>query len=110
MACKDYNVAGLRKRVTIQRSTRVSDGQGGYTETWAAIASVWSAIEPVSGFEKLQAMQLAAPVTHKITMRFRSDFVASDRIAYGNRIFAVKEIINLNEADAFLQIRCIEQT
>lgn len=103
-------MAGLNKRVTIQRSTRVSDGQGGYTETWAAIASVWAAIEPVSGFEKLQAMQLAAPVTHKITMRFRPDFVASDRIAYGNRIFAVKEIINLNEADAFLQIRCIEQT
>jgi SPP1 family predicted phage head-tail adaptor len=101
-------VAKLNKRVTIQNVSRVSDGQGGFTETWTDSATVWAGIEPVKSYERFQAMQQAVPVSHKITMRYNAVVDETSRMRYGNRLFEVKEVINVDEADRFLQIRAIE--
>jgi SPP1 family predicted phage head-tail adaptor len=103
-------VATLKRRVTIQNSSRVGDGQGGFDETWADGATVWASIEPMKGYEKFQAMQMQTPVSHKILMRYRGDVTSASRLKYGERIFWVKEVINQDEESRFLAIKAIERS
>ena len=105
--CLD-RVATLRKRLTIQTVSRVSDGQGGFTETWIDGATVSASIDPVKAYERFQAMQMAMPISHKIVMRFTKGVTDATRLKYGDRIFSVKEVINEGELSRFLLIKAIE--
>lgn len=110
VSCGKYLPAEMNKRMTIQNVTFASDGQGGQTETWTDTASVWAKIEPVKAWERMQAMQMQAPVTHKITIRYRSDVTSASRFNYQGRILWAKEVINVNENNQFLEIKAVERT
>ncbi|WP_020471469.1 phage head closure protein [Zavarzinella formosa] len=99
----------MKNRVTIQAVSRLSDGQGGYAESWVDGATVWASIEPYSGYQKFQAMQLQTPVTHKISMRYRPDVATGTRLKYGDRFFSVEEALNVNEEGRFLAIKAVER-
>jgi SPP1 family predicted phage head-tail adaptor len=103
-------VATFRKQVTIQNVAQVSDGQGGFTETWNDGSTVWASIEPLKGYEKVQAMQMQSPQTHKVTMRYTAEVTAASRIRYGDRIFWVKEVLDPEERQRFLILKAIERT
>jgi SPP1 family predicted phage head-tail adaptor len=100
----------FKRRLTIQTVARVSDGQGGYTETWNDGDKVWGSIEPVKSFEKYQAMQLQVPVSHNITIRYCAGLTTAQRFKYEDRIFEIKSIINPNEANLFHEIKALEMT
>lgn len=102
-------MARLKHRVTIQAIARVEDLQGGYTESWVDGETIHASIEPAKGWEKFQAQQTQTPVTHKITARYRADITTAVRLKFGSRIFAVKEVRNVNEDNRFLKIQAVEQ-
>lgn len=80
-------IGTLRERVTIQQETQVSDGGGGYTVGWenvSANAEVSARIEPIKGFEQLQAMGLQGRVTHRVVLRYRTDVDIGKRFLWGN--------------------------
>ncbi len=104
----DNPAAALKKRVTIQNRSLSADGQGGFTELWANASTVWCSIEPVKGWERFQAMQAATPVTHKIVMRFNRTLSTASRLMYGDRYFEVREVLNRNEGNRFLDVRAVE--
>jgi SPP1 family predicted phage head-tail adaptor len=106
--CSDI-VGQLKRRVTIQSSSTFSDGQGGFTESWVDGATVYASVEPIKGFERMQAMQMQEPITHKIMMRFRGDVTSASRLKFGDRVFWVKEALNVNEDGRLLEIRAIER-
>ena len=106
--CSKDIVAQMRERVDIQAVLQAPDGQGGYDELWANELTVWAKIEPMKGFEKLQAMQLGELLTHKVTMRYNDTVTTKHRLKLGTRTFAIKEVINQDESDSFLILRCVE--
>ena len=106
--CSKDVVSRMDKRITIQTVTQTTDNQGGYTEAWATLATVWASIEPIKAYEKFQAAQLQTPISHKIMTRYRSGITTAQRISWSSRIFNIKEVINVNEANAFLKIIAIE--
>ena len=106
--CRASVAASLKKRLTIQNVARTPDGQGGFTETWADAATVYASLEPVKSYERYQAMQLAAPVSHTVVMRYTPAVTARSRLAYGDRVFNVKEVINQMEENRFLTIKAVE--
>ncbi len=107
--CVDYAPARMDKRVVIQNPSRVSDGQGGYAETFPDGDSVWAWIEPVKGYERFQAMQTQTPVTHKVMVRHRADITTASRLRFGDRVFWVKEVLNPGESNQFLNIKAQER-
>lgn len=107
--CGDNIVSRLRHRVTIEEVTQTTDGQGGYTETWAEIGKAWADIKPLKAYEKFQAAKFEVPVSHKITMRYRTDITEANRLVYDNRVFEIKGILNEDEDSAFLIISAIEK-
>jgi len=104
MRCCDITPGSLRNRITVQRQTFVSDGAGGGTNTWADYATIRSFIKPISGNEKLFSMRLEAAVTHRIFIRYRADLTTKDRISYKGRLMQIRALINLEEANKFIEI------
>jgi len=103
------NIGNLNKRITLQQSTRASDGMGGFTLTWADVATIWAAIWPVSANEQVKSGQTIGNITHRIRIRYRSVLKSSLRIKYGNRYFAiVAPPINPEERNEWLDILCKE--
>lgn len=108
-SCCDITASDLRHKLTIQTESEVSDGQGGTTKSWTDGATLSAKIEPSKGWERFQAQQVATPVTHKITTRYRADLTTKNRLKLGTRIFRIKELLNVEERNQWLQIRAIEQ-
>ena len=106
--CTTNQFGRMKQRVAVQSVAQVSDGQGGFIETWSTVATVWCEITPVSNYERIEAMKLASPVSHKVNMRFYRGLTTKHRLLFGARIFSIKEIINKNEDSSIHILKCVE--
>lgn len=91
----------LDKDVRIEQVVdRVDDGGGGYTITWAPLPAtdeyeggehVWAGIEPLSGEERIRAMQQRSNATHQVTIRYRPDVTALCRFVWEGNAYEIIE-------------------
>lgn len=81
----------LNQRVTIQTVTLTSDAGGGSTEAWADTVTVWARVEALTGGEAWQAMQVAANLSHRVTIRKRA-VTAQQRVKYGTDILLIRSV------------------
>jgi len=86
----------LKKVISIQEQSSVSDNMGGATVTWVDIitgtstdTSIWAAIWPVSAKQKIEGMQEQGVITHRIRIRYRTGVDAGMRVKYGSKIFNI---------------------
>lgn len=94
----------IRHRLTLQQQSLTPDGAGGFTRTWQNVADLWGEIRPATGREKLEAMQLQAAVTHRVTLRYRAGVTAAMRLLYENRSLNIRVVLNRGERDRWLDI------
>ena len=99
----------LRHLLLIQSVTRSRTSSGSWTETWADVATVWGAVEPLRGREYLENQQVQGTVTHRIILRDRSDVTTANRIRYGSRTFNLIEVLRKDERLVSLEIMAQEQ-
>jgi SPP1 family predicted phage head-tail adaptor len=92
-------VGDLRKQVTIEAETPTADGGGGYALAWTNVATMWAQIVPLSGSKPYIDGHLESHVTHRITIRWRSDIAvtADMRVIYGCQLFNIRAVLNRNE-------------
>ena len=105
--CAQIRACDMRHKIVFQAGNATDDGGGGLGNPWASpttVATVSACIEPLKGFERLRAMQLESPVSHKITMRYRSGLKPEHRIKFGTRFFNIRSIINLEERNQWLEV------
>ena len=102
------SIGRLRYKVALQSATNTSDGAGGVTESWDTIANIYADITPTGGDESFRQGKVQEKVTHKIFIRYRSDIKTSYRISYDSRIFNIKNILNIDERNRFLELTCTE--
>lgn len=105
---KKISVGDLSHRITFQTVTRTSDGQGGWTETWADFVTAWADIqtqdnvtqskETIVGKEKIEQR------SHKITIRYRSDLKPEMQIKWGTQTLSIRNILDLENDKRFLQL------
>jgi SPP1 family predicted phage head-tail adaptor len=101
-------VSELNKKIVIQKPVSVSDGMGGFTETWQEVSTVWAAIWPISASETIKTMQVGMNITHRIRIRYIESLRASYRILWQGRYFNITSIINPNTENRWLDILCKE--
>ena len=103
-------IGRLRHRVTIQRFDRVDDGGGGTEEQWIDVATVWAAVEPIRGRERLEAMQLEQSVSHRVVIRYRPDVDGRNmRIVHRGRALHVQAVVSPDERNRWLELLCEER-
>ncbi|MBN9244184.1 MAG: phage head closure protein [Mesorhizobium sp.] len=100
----------LRTRLVLQTVTAVSDGLGGFAESWSDVATVFARIEPVSADSRFGAGQTLEAVTHRITLRHRGDVEADMRFAGGDRCFRIVTVHDPDESGRYLLCRTREAT
>jgi SPP1 family predicted phage head-tail adaptor len=104
------DIGRLRHRVILQRLTATADGAGGFTESWAALATVWASIDPATArdLERVFGAELQAPVTHLVTTRYYSGLTPKDRVVFGSRTFAIRGLQNPEERRIAWVMACEE--
>jgi len=87
----------LRHRVRIEQSVLVVDSNGDAiqdpntgetTNEWVEVATVWAAIEPISGREFIQSQSTQSQITARIVIRFREGINAAMRLVHVRRNMA----------------------
>jgi len=101
-------IGNLRHRVVLQQKVITEDALKQQSEFWADIATVWAAIEPLSGREYFAARQENTEVTTRITIRYLPGIKADIRAVFGGRIFEVLSVINPEERRESLILMCKE--
>lgn len=100
----------LRHLVTLQTPTSAPDGDGGFTDTWTALATVWASIVPATArdLERVVAGTVQSSATHLVTIRYLAGVTTKTRIVFGSRLFSVTGVQNPEERNISLVLVCQE--
>lgn len=99
----------LDQRVSLQRVERVSDGGGGFEETWVQIARLWARVVPASGEERLAAQQREAEIGYHVTIRYRELPEATLSVVWRGKRLAVLWPADAGPRSGFLTLDCSTQ-
>jgi SPP1 family predicted phage head-tail adaptor len=105
----DFDPGWIAHRVAIERPVATADGAGGATIAWAALATVWAAIEPLAAVETANSDRLATRITHRVTIRFRADIDGGMRIRHRGRLLRIASLRDPDERRRFLVLDAVEE-
>lgn len=101
-------IGRLRYKVDLESATNTRDSGGGLSQAFNAVASIFADIRPQSGDETFRQGKVQEKLTHNIIIRYRTGVTTSQRISYDSRIFQIRSVINVDERDRFLMLKCVE--
>ncbi|WP_417277854.1 head-tail adaptor protein [Celeribacter sp.] len=95
-------VVHLNRKLVLEEAVRVSDGAGGYVETWTQLGTLWAAIQTGTGSETSEDFLTVSRVAMKIIVRgapvgSKRRPKPDQRFVEGGRIFV---ILAVTETDA----------
>lgn len=102
-------IGAMRHRLVIEARDAISDSGGGQTVSWSSGATVWAEITPLSGGELLRQDRLSATITHRISLRYRSDVAPEMRFRSGERLFEILTVRDVDERHRRLECLCEEK-
>ena len=105
-------IGKMRDSLQLQSKASSADGGGGSSGSFSTFATTFGRIESQGGAEGFFGVHNEARTTHKITIRHRRDLTVAHRILHSftvdgttyNRLFNIKRITNVGEADKYLEI------
>jgi SPP1 family predicted phage head-tail adaptor len=98
----------LNRRIQLQARTEARDGAGNATNTWTTFATVWASIAPLSGLELERAKAFEASVSHRVSIRHRDDVTEKHRALYGDRVFLINAVIDVESQQIRDDLYCEE--
>jgi len=104
MKCCEYSAGMLRTPVQFQRLARVSDGAGGFTQTWQAIAGAptRAQVKSMSGNERFASARVEATATHKVTIRHFAGLTEADAVVFDGKRANIRFINNVEQRDRWM--------
>lgn len=96
------------RRGTLKSLIITQDEAGQPIESFVDFATVWAAIEPISGREYFLAQQVNSEVSTRIRIRYRTGVLATMIFVYGSQTFHIQTIIHPETARKELHLMCRE--
>jgi SPP1 family predicted phage head-tail adaptor len=103
------HIGELRRRAVLETPGGSPDGAGGLEEIWSAVATLWAAIEPLTGDERFAGDRMSGHVSHRITIRHRNGVEPKMRFRLGSRLFEIRAVIDRDERRRFLDCLVVER-
>ena len=106
MKCCDMHAGKLRTPVVFERGVKTSDGAGGHTIVWDALAdsAQWAFVKALSGSERHASERVEAMTKWRIVVRYFSGLKESDRVVMRGENFNIRFIDNVELRDQWLRI------
>lgn len=106
----------LRWPIQILQPTNEQSSSGDIDPTATSLfASVWAAVESLTGRELYAAQQRVSEVTHKITIRYMPGILANMSVVFSDagdgrpRVFQIMAVQNPDETAHVLYLLCVER-
>jgi head-tail adaptor len=99
----------LRHRLVLQAPVEAADLAGGVTRTWTTLATLWGAIEPLGPTPALVGDAPSSLAVHRVTIRWRADVAAGQRLVKGSRVFVILSAMDPAERRRAL-VLAVEET
>jgi SPP1 family predicted phage head-tail adaptor len=102
----------LRHRVTIERPTTTRSAvSGAPVQAWAEVTTVWASVRPRSAYQREQAAQQHAGLTHDVSIRYTADLTPGCRLKFdGRTLLIVGPAIDVDERHVELRMTVTETT
>ena len=88
----------LRHSVVIQKPSRSLDTYGEGAPTWAELDTVWAAVEPLKGTERLEAQQLNPDVETQIRARYLAGLDESCRVLIPKQVTTLAASVSATDS------------
>ena len=103
----------LRRRITFQTRDVSVDSFGQQLTTWTDAFTMWASIEPLSAREVFAAQAVQTEVSHRITVRYRTELAnlttdAAMRVVHAGRLFDVHGMLNVDERRRTIELLATE--
>lgn len=98
----------LNQRITILEKTVVRGELGGHDETWSTLATIWAEVIDMSGREIFNARAMGSEATKRITVRWRTDVKADQRVQFGDGSIARVEWIRRVNPHLWIELFCLD--
>lgn len=109
---KCVKISSLDKNIDIMTLQTTANDIGGRTQQWTVNTSIWAKLTPKTMNQLNEAGSLEFQDIVEILIRYNSTVFGFDkqkmRVRYGTRFMFVKSMINIEEADRFLLLKCVE--
>jgi len=104
--CAPYPLGAFREVVTFQRIARVTDGQGGWTETWGTIAGAptRAIVRPMSGSEAFRFQRIDASAQLMVIVRYVAGLTPADRVLIRGLAHNIRDVRNIDFRNDWLEI------
>lgn len=103
-------IGALRTRVTLKSDaiTPVTSGDNDdFTTGYTTVATVWAQVEPVGEMRVLASKQIGETVTHRVTIRARSDtLIAWQYLEFGGWRYRVRSFAEADDRNRFQVLQC----
>ena len=92
----------------LEAPQRVSDGAGGYLETWQALGTLWADVSSRTGRERRDGLTVVSSVGVRIIVRAAPVGAASrpnpeQRFREGSRVFTIRAVAELDAKGRYLE-------
>ena len=104
MKCCDITPGMLNRRISIQEKQTTTTATGGQDVAWVQVVAPFAYLKPLNGRERVFANRLNATGDTIATIHYRADLNESMKVVYRGKEYQIRSIINLEEADRFLQL------
>ena len=102
------------RRLVLEDPQRLSDGAGGYRESWADLGVVWAELTPMTGRTSGQEGGSLSLQRYRISLRATPQGAASrprpgQRFRQGLRLFRIEAVSEADVMGRYLICQCIEE-
>lgn len=106
-------MAGRRRhKLTLQTRIETPDSYGEPVLTYTTLAYAWGSVEAVSGRERLESQQVQADVSHRIKIRYATEYAGlspEDRITVGSQVFDIVSVLDRDGRRREMEITALER-
>ena len=98
----------LTRRLTLEEATQTADGAGGFSESWAALGTLWANVDARSGRVQNGSGTPISVVRYRIVVRSAPDGSdmrprADQRFSDGAKVYVIDAVAPHDEAGLYLE-------
>lgn len=103
---KNWNVSAstMTRRVGLYADTRVSDGEGGYTTTFALQETVWGDFRPAKSTRTLLESELTFYQDAKVYLRWGTTITNDYKLEIEGTMYTIQSINDVDNQHRFFEV------